>query len=151
MAAVNKALAEAGVRPSVGIVVESGEVLEVHHFAVLLGFGATAINPWLALATVSQIGRAGTARPESAPYLATTNYVTAVCKGIMKIMSKMGISTLRSYRSARIFEAVGLGPKLMEEYFSGVTSPVGGLELEDIEKYLDVRNCGHVRVCKYEN
>ena len=138
VAAVNKALAEAGVRPSVGIVVESGEVLEVHHFAVLLGFGATAINPWLALATVSQIGWAGTARPESAPYLATTNYVTAVCKGIMKIMSKMGISTLRSYRSARIFEAVGLGPKLMEEYFSGAVSPVGGLELEDIEKYMEM-------------
>ena len=157
--AVNKALAEAGVRPSVGIVVESGEVLEVHHFAVLLGFGATAINPWLALATVSQIGRAvaprppqsaaaagagrqpyrggDAARPESAPYLATTNYVTAVCKGIMKIMSKMGISTLRSYRSARIFEAVGLGPKLMEEYFGGVTSPVGGLELEDIENLIE--------------
>ena len=73
MAAVNKALAEAGVRPSVGIVVESGEVLEVHHFAVLLGFGATAINPWLALATVSQIGRAVTARPESAPDQAPTN------------------------------------------------------------------------------
>ena len=123
---------------AVGIVVESGEVLEVHHFAVLLGFGATAINPWLALATVSQIGWAGTARPESAPYLATTNYVTAVCKGIMKIMSKMGISTLRSYRSARIFEAVGLGPKLMEEYFSGAVSPVGGLELEDIEKYMEM-------------
>ena len=137
VAAVNKALAEAGVRPSVGIVVESGEVIEVHHFAVLLGFGATAINPWLALATVSQIGRAGTARPESAPYLATTNYVTAVCKGIMKIMSKMGISTLRSYRSARIFEAVGLGPKLMEEYFSGAVSPVGGLELEDIENLIE--------------
>ena len=137
VAAVNKALAEAGVRPSVGIVVESGEVIEVHHFAVLLGFGATAINPWLALATVSQIGRAGTARPESAPYLATTNYVTAVCKGIMKIMSKMGISTLRSYRSARIFEAVGLGPKLMEEYFGGVTSPVGGLELNDIENLIE--------------
>ena len=159
VAAVNKALAEAGVRPSVGIVVESGEVLEVHHFAVLLGFGATAINPWLALATVSQIGRAvaprppqsaaaagagrqpyrggDAAQPESAPYLATTNYVTAVCKGIMKIMSKMGISTLRSYRSARIFEAVGLGPKLMEEYFSGAVSPVGGLELEDIENLIE--------------
>ena len=137
VAAVNKALAEAGVRPSVGIVVESGEVIEMHHFAVLLGFGATAINPWLALATVSQIGRAGTARPESAPYLATTNYVTAVCKGIMKIMSKMGISTLRSYRSARIFEAVGLGPKLMEKYFSGAVSPVGGLELDDVENLIE--------------
>ena len=103
VAAVNKALAEAGVRPSVGIVVESGEVREIHHFAVLLGFGATAINPWLALETVAEIGRAGlppsavettaphTARPETAPYLATSNYVSAVCKGIMKIMSKMGI------------------------------------------------------------
>ncbi len=123
VAAVNKALTEAGVRPSVGIVVESGEVREVHHFAVLLGFGATAVNPYLALATVSDIGKDDTVR-------AAANYVSAVCKGLMKIMSKMGISTLRSYRSARIFEAVGLGPRIMREYFSGVTSPVGGLELE---------------------
>ncbi len=149
--AVNKALTEAGVRSSVGIIVESGEVREVHHFAVLLGFGATAINPWLALETVSEIGRAGlprsavettaphTARPETAPYLATTNYVSAVCKGIMKIMSKMGISTLRSYRSARIFEAVGLGPNIMREFFGGVVSPVGGLELEDIESIISHR------------
>ena len=129
VAAVNKALAEAGVRPSVGVVVESGEVREVHHFAVLLGFGATAVNPWLALATVSEIGRADAVK-------AAAHYVTAVCKGLMKIMSKMGISTLRSYRSARIFEAVGLGPKLVGEYFAGVASPVGGLELEDIERRL---------------
>ena len=167
---MNKALAEAGVRPSVGIVVESGEVLEVHHFAVLLGFGATAINPWLALATVASIGnyadggfietalplphgREVSTRPPHTitPHKATTNYVTAVCKGIMKIMSKMGISTLRSYRSARIFEAVGLGPKLMEEYFGGVVSPVGGLELEDIEKNVELWNCENVKVCKYEN
>ncbi len=146
VAAVNKSLADAGLRPSVGVVVESGEVSEVHHFAVLLGFGATAVNPWLALETVSEIGRAGlprsavettalhAVRPEAAPYLATSNYVTAVCKGLMKIMSKMGISTLRSYRSAKIFEAVGLGPKLMAEYFEGVVSPVGGLELEDLER-----------------
>ena len=126
VAAVNKALTEAGVRPSVGVVVESGEVCEVHHFAVLLGFGATAVNPWLALATVSEIGKSDVVK-------AAANYVSAVCKGLMKIMSKMGISTLRSYRSARIFEAVGLGPKLMGEYFEGVVSPVGGLELEDIE------------------
>ena len=125
--AVNKALTEAGVRPSVGVVVESGEVCEVHHFAVLLGFGATAINPYLALATVSDIGKADMVK-------AAANYVSAVCKGLMKIMSKMGISTLRSYRSARIFEAVGLGPDVMREYFGGVTSPVGGLELDDIER-----------------
>ena len=151
VAAVNKSLADAGLRPSVGVVVESGEVSEVHHFAVLLGFGATAVNPWLALETVSEIGRAGlprsavettalhAVRPEAAPYLATSNYVTAVCKGLMKIMSKMGISTLRSYRSAKIFEAVGLGPKLMAEYFDGVVSPVGGLELEDLEEMISRR------------
>ena len=127
VAAVNKALSGAGVRPSVGVVVESGEVREVHHFAVLLGFGATAVNPWLALATVSGIGA-------DDPVAAAANYVTAVCKGLLKTMSKMGISTLRSYRSARIFEAVGLGPELVAEYFSGVVSPVGGLELEDIER-----------------
>ena len=129
VAAVNKALVDAGARPSVGIVVESGEVREVHHFAVLLGFGATAVNPYLALATVTEIGKDDTVK-------AAANYVTAVCKGLMKIMSKMGISTLRSYRSARIFEAVGLGPKIMSKYFDGVTSPVGGLELEDIEEIL---------------
>ena len=135
VAAVNKALAEAGVRPSVGIVVESGEVVEVHHFAVLLGFGATAVNPWLALATATDIAHA--ARTECSPHQAAANYVSAVCKGIMKIMSKMGISTLRSYRSARIFEAVGLGPKVMRDYFGGVVSPVGGLELEDVEALLN--------------
>lgn len=127
VAAVNKALLSAGLRPSVGIIVESGEVREVHHFAVLLGFGATAINPWLALATVSEISKDDIVH-------GAANYVAAVCKGLMKIMSKMGISTLRSYRSARIFEAVGLGPGIMRDYFDGVTSPVGGLELEDIEK-----------------
>ena len=133
VAAVNKALVDAGVRPSVGIIVESGEVREVHHFAVLLGFGATAVNPYLALATVTEIGKDDTVK-------AAANYVTAVCKGLMKIMSKMGISTLRSYRSARIFEAVGLGPKIMAEYFDGVTSPVGGLEIEDIEKIVGVKS-----------
>ncbi len=136
VAAVNKVLTEAGVRPSVGVVVESGEVREVHHFAVLLGFGATAVNPYLALATVSDIGKDDAVK-------AAANYVSAVCKGLMKIMSKMGISTLRSYRSARIFEAVGLGPEIMREYFAGVTSPVGGLELEDLEE----TTIGHKQEC----
>ena len=139
VAAVNKALVDAGARPSVGIVVESGEVREVHHFAVLLGFGATAVNPYLALATVTEIGKDDTVK-------AAANYVTAVCKGLMKIMSKMGISTLRSYRSARIFEAVGLGPKIMAEYFDGVTSPVGGLEIEDIEELLAAKNAKDTKI-----
>ena len=126
VAAVNKVLTDAGVRPSVGIIVESGEVREIHHFAVLLGFGATAINPWLAFASLYDFTKCDSVT-------AASNYVSAVCKGLMKIMSKMGISTLRSYRSARIFEAVGLGPRLMDEFFGGVVSPVGGMELEDIE------------------
>ena len=139
VAAVNKALVDAGSRPSVGIIVESGEVREVHHFAVLLGFGATAINPYLAFETVAEIGKDDTVK-------AAANYVTAVCKGLMKIMSKMGISTLRSYRSARIFEAVGLGPKIMAEYFDGVTSPVGGLEIEDIEELLAAKNAKDTKI-----
>jgi glutamate synthase (NADPH/NADH) large chain len=139
VAAVNKALVDTGARPSVGIVVESGEVREVHHFAVLLGFGATAVNPYLALATVTEIGKDDTVK-------AAANYVTAVCNGLMKIMSKMGISTLRSYRSARIFEAVGLGPKIMAEYFDGVTSPVGGLEIEDIGKLLATKNTKDTKI-----
>ena len=133
VAAVHKALTEAGLRSETGVVVESGEVREVHHFAVLLGFGATAINPYLALATVAEL-----AGRNAVEY--SSNYVSAVCKGIMKIMSKMGISTLRSYRSAKIFEAVGLGPNLMREYFPGVVSPVGGLELEDLEKVLAAKD-----------
>ena len=151
VAAVNRVLAEAGVRPSVGIVVESGEVREVHHFAVLLGFGATAVNPWLALSTVSEMGRASQQAAKVTPHQAASNYVSAVCKGIMKIMSKMGISTLRSYRSARIFEAVGLGPKVMREYFEGVVSPVGGLELEDIEKMFNAESQSRRDVCGGES
>ena len=144
VAAVHKALTEAGLRSETGVVVESGEVREVHHFAVLLGFGATAINPYLALATVAEL-----AGRNAVEY--SSNYVSAVCKGIMKIMSKMGISTLRSYRSAKIFEAVGLGPNLMREYFPGVVSPVGGLELEDLEKNVGLCKCESVQVCKCED
>ena len=144
VAAVNRVLCGAGVRPSVGLIVETGEVREVHHFAVLLGFGATAINPYLALATVADIG-AGDA------VTATANYVSAVCKGLMKIMSKMGISTLRSYRSARIFEAVGLGPQIVADYFTGVTSPVGGLELEDLEKIFNAESQSRREVCGGES
>ena len=129
VAAVNKALTVAGVRPSIGLIVQSGEVREVHHFAVLLGYGATAVNPYLALETVSAL------HPHD-PVAAASNYIAAVDKGLLKIMSKMGISTLRSYRSAQIFEAVGLGPKLMRDYFGGGLSPVGGIELTDLERRL---------------
>ena len=126
-AAANRALVDAGLRPSIGLVVESGEVREVHHFAVLLGYGATAIHPYLALETVSDLC------PED-PVAAASNYVQAVDKGLLKIMSKMGISTLRSYRSAQIFEAVGLAPEVIDACFPGTPSRVGGLRFGDIER-----------------
>ena len=126
-AAVNRALVEAGLRSSVGLIVESGEVREVHHFAVLLGYGATAVNPYLALAAVSSLF------PEN-KIAAAANYVQAVDKGLLKIMSKMGISTLRSYRSAQIFEAVGLSKEVIGFCFPGTLSRVGGLGFKEIEE-----------------
>jgi len=128
-AAVNHALVEAGVRSSVGLIVESGEVREVHHFAVLLGYGATAVNPYLALAAVSSLF------PEN-KVAAATNYVKAVDKGLLKIMSKMGVSTLRSYRSSQLFEAVGLSKEVVDCCFPGTPSRVGGLGFHEIENSL---------------
>ena len=123
--AVNNRLVKAGVRPSIGLIVQSGEVREVMHIALLLGFGATAVNPYLALETVSALYPDDTVK-------AASNYVNALDLGLKKIMSKMGIATLRSYRSARIFEAVGLDRELVDDYFTGVASPVGGIGLNDI-------------------
>lgn len=124
--AVNKALVEEGLRPSAGLIVQSGEVREVHHYAVLLGYGATAINPYLALETVSDLNGKDKVR-------AASNYIAAVDKGLLKIMSKMGISTLRSYRSSQIFEAVGLGRELVETYFPGTAARTSGLDIEDVK------------------
>jgi len=125
-AAVNRALVDAGVRPSVGLIVESGEIREVHQFAVLIGYGATAINPYLALAAVSSLFPAN-------KVAAATNYVKAIDKGLLKIMSKMGISTLRSYRSAQIFEAVGFAQEVIDLCFPGTPSRVGGMGFAEIE------------------
>ena len=127
-AAVNKALVEAGLRSSVGLIVESGEVREVHHFAVLLGYGATAVNPYLALAAVSSLF------PEN-KVAAAANYVKAVDKGLLKIMSKMGVSTLRSYRSSQLFEAVGLSKEVVDCCFPGTPSRVGGLGFKELENF----------------
>lgn len=132
-AAVNRALVKSGLRPSVGVIVQSGEVREVMHYALLLGFGATAVNPYLAMETVSALCKDDTVK-------AASNYVQAVDLGLKKIMSKMGISTLRSYRSAQIFEAVGLSKEVTDAYFTGVTSPVGGLGLDDIAKAANARH-----------
>ncbi len=127
---VHRALAAAGLRSDVGLILETGEARETMHFALLLGFGATAVNPYLALATVTSL-----AAPQDCPLdvvKASGNYINAIDKGLLKIMSKMGISTLRSYRSSQLFEAVGLNRELIDEFFPGTVSRVGGIGLEEI-------------------
>ena len=133
-AAVNRALLESGLRCSSGVIVESGEVFEVMHFALLLGHGATAVNPYLALRTISHL--ADTGKLECDATTAAGNYLTAVDRGLLKVMSKMGISTLRSYRSAQLFEALGLDPALVAEYFPGTVSRIGGATLTTLEEEL---------------
>ncbi len=129
-AAVNRRLVDEGLRVSVGLILQTGEVREVMHYCLLLGYGATAVNPYLALETVAALN------PEVA-VKASSNYVHAVSKGLLKTMSKMGISTLRSYRSAQIFEIVGLGAELSERYFAGTASRVGGIGFDALAREYD--------------
>jgi len=121
-----------GLRTRVGLIVETGEAREVMHFALLIGFGANAVCPTLAMATVRQLAEAGLLeRPISAED-AADNYVTAVKKGLLKTFSRMGISTIRSYFGAQIFEAVGLASELVDRYFTGTASRVQGIGLSEI-------------------
>ncbi|MDR2141378.1 MAG: glutamate synthase large subunit [Deltaproteobacteria bacterium] len=134
VAAVNRRLLLTGQRVSIGLVLQTGDALEVSHMAMLLSLGASAINPYLAYETVADLARRKALPMELSPTTAVENYVTALKKGLLKIMSKMGISTLRGYRGAQIFEAVGLGPELMDKYFPGIPSRVGGLTLGHLER-----------------
>jgi glutamate synthase (NADPH/NADH) large chain len=128
-AAVHHHLIREKTRTGVGLIVESGDAREVHHMALLIGFGAAAVNPYLAFGTISDMIRDGllTGIDERK---AVRNYVKACAKGVLKIMSKMGISTVASYTGAQIFEAIGLGHDLVAEYFSGVASRLGGIGLD---------------------
>lgn len=137
-AAVNRALVSAGVRPEIGLIVQSGEVREVMHFALLLGFGATVINPYLAFQSITNMCHNN--ELDIDPVSAAANYVKAIDKGLLKIMSKMGISTLRSYRSAQIFEAVGLSNELIEKFLPGTASRIGGIGLKEIALEANARN-----------
>ena len=134
VAAVNRKLTEKGERVSVGVVCETGEAREASQMAALLSLGASAINPWLACDTVASMAKNGLLPANIGVNAAVDNYVQALQKALLKIMSKMGISTLRGYRGARIFEAVGLGQEIMEKYFPGVASRVGGIGLAQIER-----------------
>ena len=116
-------------RTRVGLVVETGDAREVHHIALLQGFGAAAVNPYLALESIDDMIAHGQLDGVS-PRQAHQNYVKAACKGVLKVMSKMGISTVASYTGAQVFEAVGLAHEVIDEYFTGTTSRIGGVGLD---------------------
>ncbi|MFF1572132.1 glutamate synthase large subunit [Leifsonia sp. NPDC058292] len=129
LAAVHHHLIRAQNRMKVGIIVEAGDVREVHHVALLIGYGASAINPYLAMETCEELVRSGLITGIT-PEKAVKNVIKALGKGVLKIMSKMGISTVSSYAGAQAFEAVGLSQELVDQYFTGTTSKLGGVGIE---------------------
>ncbi|MGN0593716.1 MAG: glutamate synthase large subunit, partial [Hominimerdicola sp.] len=122
-------------RTSLAIILESGEPREVHHFATLLGYGASAINPYLAQETIHEL--IGDDLLDKDYYAAVDDYNSAVLHGIVKIASKMGISTIQSYQGSQIFEAIGISSEVIDEYFTGTVSRIEGITLKDIEKNVD--------------
>jgi glutamate synthase (NADPH/NADH) large chain len=127
--AVHQHLVRTGQRTQVGLVVETGEAREVHHVALLIGYGAAAVNPYLAFETIDDLVANGTISGISAEQ-AIKNYVKALSKGVLKVMSKMGISTIQSYTGAQVFEAFGLAQSLVDEYFGSTPSRLGGVGLD---------------------
>jgi glutamate synthase (NADPH) large chain len=129
--AVHHHLIREKTRTHVGLLVEAGDVREVHHVALLIGYGAAAVNPYLAMESVEDLVRRGVIT-DVAPDAAVRNLIKALGKGVLKVMSKMGISTVGSYRGAQVFEAIGLGHDLVEHYFTGTASRLGGLGLDEL-------------------
>lgn len=132
VSAVHHHLISVGKRVQTALIVESGEIREVMHAALLLGFGASALNPYMAFAVIDKL----VAQKEIQLDYATAEkkYIKSICKGLFKIMSKMGISTIRSYRGAKIFEAVGLSEELSNAYFGGLKSTIGGIRLDEVAR-----------------
>ncbi len=131
VAAVHHHLVRERTRTYVGLVVESGDAREVHHMAALVGFGAAAINPYMAFESIEDMLDRGALNGLDREK-ALSNYVKAAGKGVLKVMSKMGISTLASYTGAQLFQAVGVSQAVLDEYFTGLTCPTGGIDLDDI-------------------
>jgi glutamate synthase (NADPH/NADH) large chain len=128
-------------RTNVGLVVECGDAREVHHMALLVGFGAGAINPYLAFETIEDIiSNDMYLLGSMEPYQAVKNYIKASGKGVLKVMSKMGVSTVASYTGAQIFEAIGLATDLVDEFFTGTVSRLGGIGLEEIAREVASRH-----------
>ncbi|MDQ1708791.1 MAG: glutamate synthase large chain, partial [Frankiaceae bacterium] len=130
-AAVHHHLIREKTRTQVGLVIETGEAREVHHMALLIGYGAAAINPYLAFESIEDLIKRGLITGLT-PKQAIRNYIKAASKGVLKVMSKMGISTVASYTGAQVFEAIGLGRDLVDAYFTGTTSRIGGLSLDEV-------------------
>ncbi len=139
VSAVNQHLVRKGLRTPVSLVLETGEAREVMHMAVLLGFGASAINPYLAFEIVADLAQRDELATRLGVAKAMENYVEALCHGLLKVMSKMGISTLRSYRSAQVFEAVGISRDVMDRFFPGTASRIGGIGLEEMAAEANAR------------
>ncbi|MET8688620.1 glutamate synthase large subunit [Streptomyces sp. NPDC004732] len=141
-AAVHHHLIRTKQRTEVGLLVEAGDVREVHHVALLIGFGAAAVNPYLAMESVEDLVRAGTflESVDGGAEEAIRNLIYALGKGVLKVMSKMGISTVASYRGAQVFEAVGLETAFVERYFSGTTTKIGGAGLDVIAQEVAARH-----------
>jgi len=131
-AAVHRGLLNRELRDQVGLIVESGEPREVMHFCLLCGYGANAVNPYLAFESLDELHRQDELPAKTEPVQIADNYIAAIKKGILKTMSKMGISTLRSYHGAQLFEAIGLGGSFVDEYFTGTSSRIGGIGLREI-------------------
>ncbi len=129
--AVHHHLVRERTRTQVSLLIEAGDVREVHHVALLIGYGAAAVNPYLAMETVEDLARRGVITGIT-PEKAVRNLVKALGKGVLKVMSKMGVSTVASYRGAQIFEAIGLGRSVIDQYFTGTTSRLGGVGLTTI-------------------
>ncbi|HZG24845.1 MAG TPA: glutamate synthase-related protein, partial [Chitinophagaceae bacterium] len=134
VSAVHHHLIRKGYRGQVGLVVEAGDVWEVHHFACLIGFGATAINPYLALSTIRDLKLTGKMQTELETDQLKKNYIKAVNDGLLKVFSKMGISTLQSYQGAQIFEIIGLNKTVVDKYFTGAISRIQGMGLDEIAR-----------------
>jgi len=135
VSALNQYLVRTKKRTRVALILESGEPREVHHFATLLGYGACAINPYLAQESIRELIDSNMLDKDY--YAAVDDYNNAVLHGIVKIASKMGISTIQSYQGSKIFEAIGIDSEVIERYFAGTVSRVGGITLKDIERDMD--------------
>ncbi len=135
VSAVHQHLVNTKKQTSLALILESGEPREVHHFATLLGYGACAVNPYLALDTIGELIEENLLGKDY--YAAINDYNSAVLHGIVKIASKMGISTIQSYQGAKIFEAIGISEEVITKYFSGTVSRVGGIGIEDIAAQVD--------------